>query len=127
MLTKVNAVKILVIDDEQSIVDSFVCYFSKKGYSIKGISMPEDTLIVLGEEAFDVVITDLHMSPITGFELIDIVRYRYPQTLIIAMSGKYNRYDVMDLDIDYFFEKPFLFKEIEGIIKEKMALSKSRD
>lgn len=117
--------RIVVIDDEQTIVDSFVLYFSKRGYEIKGVSSPEEALSVLAGEPFDIVITDLYMKPITGFEIINIVREKYPKALLMAMSGKYGQDEVKDLNIDCFFEKPFLFKAVEDVIKERFASGKT--
>lgn len=115
--------RILVIDDEQGIVGSLVNYFSRKGYDVIGTTMPEDALVALGQGTFDLVITDLQMSPITGFEIIRIVKERYPKTLIIAMSGKYSLEEAGELGSDYFFAKPFLYKDMEEVIKERFALS----
>ncbi|MBI4822777.1 MAG: response regulator [Nitrospirae bacterium] len=118
-------IKILVIDDEQTIVNSFIHYFSKRSYEITGITSSEDALVFIAQEPFDVIITDLHMSPVTGFELIDVVRRVNPKALLIVMSGRYGAEDVKGLNIDYFFEKPFVFKKIETCIKERFVLSKS--
>lgn len=118
--------KILVIDDEEAIVNSFVFYFSKRGYDVKGITSSDEALISLSGESFDVVITDLHMSPVTGFEIIDVVRQRHPRTFLIAMSGKYRSDEVRALNVDRFIEKPFLFKEVEGLIKGHFIPSSTR-
>lgn len=118
-------IRILVIDDEQTIVNSFIYYFSKRNYEVNGIVSSEEALVALANEPFDVIITDLHMSPVTGFEIIDVVRRITPESLLIAMSGMYGVEDVRDLNIDYFFRKPFLFKDIENTIKERFVLSKS--
>ncbi len=118
-----EGLKVLVIDDEESIVKSFVHYFLKKGYDIRGLTSGEEALIALAEQNYDVVITDLHMSHVTGFEIIDVVRLRQPKALLMAMSGKYAKNDVADLKVDCFFEKPFFFKDIEAAIKERLVQS----
>lgn len=116
--------KILIIDDEQTIVSSMVYYFVRKGYDAKGFNNPEEAIAALAQNGFDVVVTDLHMDRITGFEIIELVRKKFPEVLIIAMSGKYTRHDIEGLDVNYFFEKPFLFKDLEDVIKERfMATS----
>ncbi|MDP2167791.1 MAG: response regulator [Thermodesulfovibrionales bacterium] len=117
-----NKLKILIVDDEQPIVSSMAQYFSKKGYDVLGVSSPEDALVALAQESFDVVITDLYMQPVTGFEIADIVRKRCPKTLLMAMSGRYASDEVNDLDVDYFLEKPFLYKDIAQRLKERFAL-----
>lgn len=112
--------KIIIIDDEKSIVGSMVYYFSKKGYEVDGFTSPEDAITAIAQNGFEVIITDLHMEPVSGFEIINIARKTSPKSLLIAMSGKYTRQDIEGLDIDHFFEKPFLFKDLEKIIEDHL-------
>jgi len=119
--------KIMVIDDEKSIVGSMVYYFSKKGYDVEGFTSPEDAITAMAQNGFGIIITDLHMEPISGFEIINIARKNSPKSLLIAMSGKYTRQDIEGLDIDYFFEKPFLFKDLERVIEDYISSKKVID
>jgi DNA-binding response OmpR family regulator len=117
--------KIIIIDDEKSIVGSMVYYFSKKGYDVEGFTSPEEAITAIAQNGFGIVITDLHMEPISGFEIINIVRKNSPKSLLIAMSGKYTHQDIEGLDIDYFFEKPFLFKDLEKVIGDYISPKKT--
>ena len=46
-------------------------------------------LLVLKKSLPDVIISDLHMPRMSGFELLQVVRQRFPDIGIVAMSGQY--------------------------------------
>jgi DNA-binding response OmpR family regulator len=112
--------KLLIIDDNELIVNSLVRYYSKRGFSCKGLTNPEKALRLLMEEPFEVVITDIHMSPVNGLEIIRYVRAHWPGTLLIGMSAYCDRdyrEHASDLGADYFIEKPFKLDEIDDTLK----------
>jgi DNA-binding response OmpR family regulator len=108
--------KLLVIDDEASIVTAFVRYFSKRGYHVRGLTEPEKALSLIKNGSFDVLITDFQMDSISGYEIVAYTRLGRPQTLIIGISGGIAQKDVTGIDLDYFFEKPFRLKDIGNTI-----------
>jgi len=72
------------------------------------------------EQPFDVVITDIHMSPVNGLEIIRYVRALWPDTLLIGMSAycdRHYREHANDLGADFFIEKPFKLHEIDDALK----------
>lgn len=112
--------KLLIIDDNELIVNSLVRYYSKRGFSCQGLTNSEKALRLLMEKPFEVVITDIHMSPVNGLEIIRYVRAHWPGTLLIGMSAYCDRdyrEHASDLGADYFIEKPFKLDEIDDTLK----------
>jgi len=81
--------KILVVDDEPSVRTSLSLLLGEMGYSV---SIAEDGFSALAsfrKEIPDILISDLYMPGMTGFELTSVVRRRFPAVRTIAMSGAY--------------------------------------
>jgi DNA-binding response OmpR family regulator len=112
--------KLLIIDDNELVVNSLVRYCSKRGIYCQGLTNPEKALQLLFEELFDVIITDIHMSPVNGLEIIRYVRAHWPDTLLIGMSAYCDRdyrEHASDLGADFFIERPFKLYEIDDALK----------
>ncbi len=112
--------KLLIIDDNELVVNSLIRHYSKKGFSCQGLTNSEKALQLILEEPFDVVITDIHMSPVNGLEIIRYVRAHWPATLLIGMSAycdRNYREHARALGADFFFEKPFKLDEIDDVLK----------
>ncbi len=112
--------KLLIIDDNELVVNSLIRHYSKKGLFCQGLTNSEKALQLLSKEPFDVVITDIHMSPVNGLEIIRYVRARWRDTLLIGMSAycdRNYREHASDLGADFFIEKPFKLDEIDDVLK----------
>jgi CheY-like chemotaxis protein len=81
--------RVLVVDDEPSIREVFQRILESEGYEVLTAGDGLDALLVLKKSLPDVIISDLHMPRMSGFELLKIVRQRFPHIGIIAMSGQY--------------------------------------
>jgi CheY-like chemotaxis protein len=81
--------KLLIVDDEPSIRSSMSAVLAEIGY---GVRCAEDGFSALGElrkEIPDILLSDLHMPGMTGFELLSVVRRRFPAIRTVAMSGMF--------------------------------------
>ena len=72
---------ILIVDDDQIILDSLCEFLSIEGYDTTGADTVSEAKQKLKEQSFALVITDVNMSDGDGFELLDLVRENYPQTV----------------------------------------------
>jgi two-component system response regulator HydG len=80
-------VKILVVDDEQSHLDSLTRIFEREGYLVLGANSAEQALELLRRERVSVVLTDLVMPGMDGRQLLRACRAISPQTEIILMTA----------------------------------------
>lgn len=81
--------KILVVDDEPSIRTSLSLLLSEIGYSVSTAENGLAALASFRKEIPDILISDLYMPGMTGFELTSVVRRRFPAVRTIAMSGAF--------------------------------------
>lgn len=78
---------ILVVEDDASLRKSMGLVLTATGYRVR---TAEDGFAALREircELPDILLSDLNMPGMTGFELLSVVRRRFPSVLVVAMSG----------------------------------------
>ena len=80
---------VLVVDDDEAVGDSLVLLLRRSGYDVRSATHGFDALLQLKKKAPDILISDLNMPQMSGFELLSVVRRRFPQISVIAMSGAY--------------------------------------
>ena len=80
---------ILIVDDNDDLRNVLANFFADCGFTVRTAA---DGLAALAEMSFelpDVLVSDLDMPVMSGFELLSIVRNRFPAVGVIAMSGAY--------------------------------------
>jgi CheY-like chemotaxis protein len=89
MATRVKH-RILVVDDDESVREVFALMLRKEGYEVATAENGFDALLKLKEVVIpDVIISDLNMPKMSGFEFLSVVRRRFPKISVIASSGAY--------------------------------------
>jgi CheY-like chemotaxis protein len=81
------AIRILLVDDEKPIRTVLSQILSRAGCSVRSSSGALEALAELENEVPDLLLSDLNMPGMSGFELLSFVRLRFPEIHVIAMSG----------------------------------------
>jgi CheY-like chemotaxis protein len=81
--------RILVVDDDESVRELFVLMLRKEGYEVTAAEDGFDALLKLKRELPVVIISDLNMPKMSGFEFLSVVRSRFPMISVVASSGAY--------------------------------------
>jgi CheY-like chemotaxis protein len=84
-----------VVDDDAAVRDSLMMVLQPAGYSVNVAIDGFDALLQLKKSLPQIVISDLNMPRMSGFEFLSVVRRRFPQISVIAMSGAYPSGDVV--------------------------------
>lgn len=79
--------KVLVIDDEKSILLTFKKVLEKKGFFVETSSSPIEAIQIAKKIKFDMVFTDLVMPYANGVELCKEIKSISPETEVVLMSG----------------------------------------
>ncbi|MFC1669072.1 response regulator [Spirochaetota bacterium] len=79
--------KVLVVEDDMIIGAILTLHLNQIGYSVKSVSNGKDALVALKEEHFSVIITDLEMPVMNGYEFIDRFNSLNYTSLIIVHSS----------------------------------------
>src|SRR5205809_7566883 len=81
--------RVLVVDDDESVREVFSRMLQTEGYEVTAAHNGFDALLKLKEMVPDVIISDLNMPEMSGFEFLSVVRRRFPKISVIASSGAY--------------------------------------
>jgi CheY-like chemotaxis protein len=114
--TKAN---LLIVDDDASIRMSLSCLFKHLGYRVRVAEDGLSALIKISEEAPDILLSDLQMPGMSGFELLAVVRSRFSGLPAIAMSGAFCGDEIPPgVAADAFYQKGSGVHLLLGIIEK---------
>ena len=107
--------RILVVDDEQHMLLTVQFILQSAGYAVRAASSGEEALELARScratgQGFDLILTDVQMQGITGFQLIDSLRASGIEAPVLVMTGYGNDESVRELrrkGCTEFLEKPF--------------------
>ena len=82
-----DPVRILIIDDEESIRDSVSQVLEKEGYGVRSVVSGQEGLSLFGKEAFQVVYLDLKLPGINGLDVLSRLKKISLETPVIIITG----------------------------------------
>ena len=113
-------VKILVADDEAMMRNLILKILESEGYQVTVVSSGNEALEKLKAEKYDLLLTDVKMPGMTGFDLLKQVKVEWPEMAIIIMTGYGDAYSVKEallLGADEYLSKPFKSQEVTLIVE----------
>ena len=81
-------IRVLLVDDEQAIVDSLAEILQSAGYEVLCALCGQDAIDKVSEFSPDVLLTDVLLPGINGFELALQVKEKYPKCRLLLFSGQ---------------------------------------
>ncbi|HYH01427.1 MAG TPA: response regulator [Terriglobales bacterium] len=81
--------RILVVDDNDEILTVSQAVLATRGYETRAAHDGFEALAIMRKALPDLIICDLSMPNMSGFEFLSIVRRRFPQIPVIATSGQF--------------------------------------
>jgi CheY-like chemotaxis protein len=98
--------RVLFVDDEPAVRNTGAAVLESAKYEVLTAENGLDALNCLEQALPDLIISDLPMPKMSGFEFLAVIRNRFPQIPTIALSGEYVTDNVPDgLLADTFFQK----------------------
>ena len=113
--------KILVVDDEDYHRELMLKLLSKLGYEVEAVESAEDAFSSLEKEKFPVIITDLIMLEMDGVEFCRKIRETDNKTVVIALTGHTELYDIdrlKEVGFDNHLTKPFKIEVLKQAIQD---------
>jgi len=113
---------VLIIEDHERLREQLGHFYEQEGYKVATASSGEEGLDRLTEEKFALVVSDVKMPGIDGFQLARRVREKYPDTdviLITAFGNIKQAVEAMKLGASDYITKPFQ-PEVIRIVSEKL-------
>ncbi|MBI1802206.1 MAG: response regulator transcription factor, partial [Chloroflexi bacterium] len=114
-----RSIRVLIVDDEPQIVRTLRAGLRAGGYSVLSASDGEGALNAIASESPDLMILDLAMSPMDGFEVVRRVRERSAMPIIVLSVRESDRdkVEALDLGADDYLVKPFSLDELLARIR----------
>ncbi len=80
-------IKILIVDDEESVRESLNLWFTEDGYRVECAENAKQALSILESDVFDIILTDLKMPGMDGLELLQRIKTLNKDSIIIVMTA----------------------------------------
>jgi DNA-binding response OmpR family regulator len=112
--------KILVVDDEDALRTVLSDQLQEQGYDVSSAADGGIAIEMLRVEYFDLVLLDLKMPNIDGYEVLHYVKRKHPITKVIILTGfadLKNALDSMGSGADHFLGKPYELSDLLLAIK----------
>jgi DNA-binding NtrC family response regulator len=101
-----SPVTLLIVDDEPMIRTSISQVLTEVGYSVRSAENGITALREIQTEVPELLLSDLNMPGMSGFELLSFVRHHFPAVRTIAMSGAFSGDEVPSgVAADAFYQK----------------------
>jgi CheY-like chemotaxis protein len=82
------------VEDDISVRVTISQLLSERGYEVTTAADGFDALLCLREQVPHLILSDLNMPQMSGFELLSVVRRRFPEILVVASSGAYDSSEI---------------------------------
>jgi len=108
--------RVLVVDDEQEICAILVTFLTGKGHTVKTVNSGAEAIELSRREAFDLVLCDLAMPEVTGYDVINVLNELDKKPKIGISTGwgdKLKPIEEEALMVDFIIKKPFNLSELE--------------
>ncbi len=104
--------RVLVVEDDTANLEILQTTLEAEGFDVRTAKDGFEALVVLRGALPEVLVSDLELPRMSGFELLSVVRRRFPQIGVIAVSGDFRVDNHPGVLADAFVPKPFRAKEI---------------
>lgn len=111
--------RILIIEDEAAIAETLVFALEQEGFTTIHLSLGQPALSCLEANAIDLIILDVGLPDISGFELCKRVRqlHKTPIIFLTARSDEIDRIVGLEIGGDDYVTKPFSPREVAARVK----------
>jgi len=130
-----SKIKVLIIEDEKDILELLKYNFSKEGYQVTTASTGEDGYRLVRKYIPDIIILDLMLPGIDGFEVCKLIKKdsKTEHIPIIMLTAKSEEADIvtgLEVGADDYVTKPFspkiLIARVRSILRRKSQLDFTR-
>ena len=119
---------VLIVDDDALLRMTLLQMLTHAGYKVRSVDGGYAALSEIDREPPDLLLSDLNMPGLSGFELLSVVRRRFPAIQVIAMSGAYFGDSVpTGVFADGFYEKGRGVKSLLKIVADVAGCGRPLD
>lgn len=114
---RVRAARLLVIDDEPAVLEAVGEVLKSLGHAVATAGSGPEGLALLGRERYDLVLTDLGMPEMTGWQVVEAVKARWPWIPVVLLTGWGDQLEPSDVArVDRLLQKPFMLEDVQAAL-----------
>lgn len=120
---------ILLVEDDASLSTVLADYLRSKDYIVETAINGKEAWELILVKHYDVIISDIMMPRMNGYELLKLIRSQYPELAVLMLTAKTDRDDIIhayELGCDDYVTKPFsmdiLICKIEAVLRRSRCL-----
>ncbi|MBA3470901.1 MAG: response regulator, partial [Herpetosiphonaceae bacterium] len=121
VVTRPQSQSILVVDDELSVRQVVARVLTHDKHTVSVATSAEEALDLLRKQTFHIIISDLGMPGMNGWDLLAQARELYPEIATVLMTGWGFQYDTMNAQgrgVDLVLPKPFEMQDLRKAIAD---------
>jgi len=106
---------VIIVDDDERLLEVFKTALSLEGYQCETASSAESALELINKMSFDIMLTDIRMPSIEGFELTQKAKKIRPDMAVIIMTAYIEEFsfnNAIEAGASDFIKKPFTLNEL---------------
>lgn len=115
--------KVLLVEDDPRVASFILRGLEEHLYQVKTVSKGYDAINAVTENVFDIIILDIMLPDITGFEVCEVLRSRkiiVPILILSALDTPQEKIKGLQAGADDYLAKPFLFEELLARINAQL-------
>jgi len=116
---------ILLVEDNKELAKSLSGHLTEEGYAVTPANSGESALEELQKKEFAIVVLDLKLPKLSGFEVLKSTKKNFPKTKVIVLTAYADPMNITmckELGSDEVIAKPydlaFLFETIRSFLKD---------
>ena len=112
--------RLLIVEDDAMLANGLARSLRQSGYAVDWVDSAERAQLAVGHETFDLVVLDVGLPGIDGFQLLRRLRrseHYVPVIVVTARDAVTDRVRGLDLGADDYLVKPFAFEELEARVR----------
>ncbi|MEE9441391.1 MAG: response regulator [candidate division Zixibacteria bacterium] len=116
-----NALTILAVDDQQMILDLLSGICQSLGFRLTAVKSPAEGMILIRSNKYDIVMVDLVMGDISGWDVAREVKKHSPSTPVVMMTGwglNLTEEQTSRAGVDFTLAKPFKIEQLTEVISQ---------
>jgi len=119
-----DSLRILVVEDNKTLREEVRELLEDAGYRVRGARNVKKAVHRLTHHKFDLILTDYDLGDATGFDVLEVVNARTPQSKLVVMSADRNpelSEQAVKSGAAKFLEKPFRARQLLDTVAEVLG------
>jgi DNA-binding response OmpR family regulator len=114
--------RVLVVEDEPALLDTLIYNLNRQGYQVESASDGEAAVQLVRQSHPDLIVLDIMLPKLDGFEVCRIVRaeMNVPIIMLTARDDEIDRVIGLEMGADDYMSKPFSMRELMARVKAQL-------